>query len=58
MSWLRNMDERLFSPPHTFPAVLALIAARLGLFADMDLASPVDEVSPQKGQANVPSELK
>jgi len=34
MNWLKKLDERLFSPPHTFGTVLSLVAVRLGLFSD------------------------
>jgi len=34
MDWLKKLDDRVFSPPHTFVAVLSLVAVRLSLFSD------------------------
>lgn len=34
MHWLRKLDDRLFSPPHTFQTVLAFVVVRLGLEFD------------------------
>jgi len=31
MDWLRKLDNRLFSPPHTFQTVLAFVTVRLCL---------------------------
>jgi len=31
IDWLRKLDNRLFSPPHTFQTVLAFVTIRLGL---------------------------
>jgi hypothetical protein len=30
-NWLHRIDEAIFSPPHTFETILALVAVRLGL---------------------------
>ncbi len=29
--WLRNLDDRLFSPPHTFQTIAAFVSLRLSL---------------------------
>ena len=34
MDWMRKLDDRLFSPPHTFQTVLAFIVVRLSLVFD------------------------
>jgi hypothetical protein len=31
IDWLRSIDDALFSPPHKFQTILALVVAQLGL---------------------------
>lgn len=39
MDWLRNLDHKLFSPPHTFQTILAFVTVRLSLGFDRDSVS-------------------
>jgi hypothetical protein len=57
MRWLEKLDDRLFSPPHTFATVLSLVAARLALFSDS--ASEIagsDENQRQREASSTPRE--
>ena len=38
--WLRNLDDRLFSPPHTFQTIAAFVSIRLSLVFSPELNQP------------------
>ncbi len=41
-NWLRRIDDALFSPPHKFEAVLALVMLRLGCTLDGESGERVE----------------
>jgi hypothetical protein len=43
LGWLARLDSLLFSPPHTFEAVFALVVLRLGLLSDVEHRAAVEE---------------
>ena len=42
-NWLRRIDDALFSPPHKFETVLALVMLRLGCTLDDESAERVEQ---------------
>lgn len=46
--WLRRIDEALFSPPHRFEEVLALVAPSLNVSLDMTQAGDQQRTSEQQ----------
>lgn len=45
MDWLRKLDNKLFSPPHTFQTILAFVAVRLSLCFDAETDSATEGAS-------------
>lgn len=39
MDWLRKLDYKLFSPPHTFQTILSFAVVRLSLCFDFETDS-------------------
>jgi hypothetical protein len=49
MSFLRKLDAVLFSPPHTFQTILALLILQLSLASDLPFEQTDDEKAEQAG---------
>jgi hypothetical protein len=47
-NWLRRIDDSIFSPPHKFETILALVALKLGL--------DFEDESHEPGKQDAPSE--
>ncbi len=46
--WLRRLDDAIFSPPHKFETILALVVSQLGLVFEDGSDERADQGTPKK----------
>jgi len=57
IAWLRSIDERLFSPPHKFNTILAIIALQLGLTFEEESGDQLEhDAEPPSGRSRTQPE--